>query len=51
MIVLGLILLLVGFVLGISILWYIGIILLVVGLILAVLGRTGRPVGGRTWWY
>jgi hypothetical protein len=47
MIVLGLILLIVGFVLKISILWTIGIILLVVGAILAVLGSTGRAVGGR----
>jgi hypothetical protein len=47
MIVLGLILLIVGFVLKISILWTIGIILLVVGAVLAVLGSTGRAVGGR----
>ena len=47
MIVLGLILLIAGFVLKISILWTIGIILLVVGAILAVLGSTGRAVGGR----
>ncbi|MCT7657608.1 DUF6131 family protein [Mycobacterium deserti] len=47
MIILGLILLIAGFLLKMSILWTIGIILLVVGLILAVLGRTGRAVGGR----
>jgi len=46
-IVLGLILLIAGFVLKISILWTIGIILLVVGAILAILGSTGRAVGGR----
>jgi Family of unknown function (DUF6131) len=46
-IILGLILLIAGFLLNISILWTIGIILLVVGLILALLGRTGRAVGGR----
>ena len=47
MIVLGLVLLLLGFLLNISILWTIGIIVLVVGVILFVLGSTGRSVGGR----
>ena len=47
MIVLGLILLIVGFIAKISILWTIGIILLVIGLILALLGAAGREVGGR----
>ncbi len=47
MIILGIILLIVGFLLKISILWTIGIIILVIGLILAVLGATGRAIGGR----
>ena len=47
MIIIGLILLIVGFVAGISILWTIGIIVLVVGLILALLGSLGHAVGGR----
>jgi hypothetical protein len=34
-------------VLGIGILWTIGIILLVVGLILALLGSMDRAIGGR----
>jgi uncharacterized protein DUF6131 len=46
-IVLGIILLIAGFVLKISILWTIGIILLVIGAILAILGSMGRGVGGR----
>jgi hypothetical protein len=46
-IVLGLILLLLGFLLKISILWTLGIVLLVVGAVLFVLGSTGRAVGGR----
>lgn len=45
MIVLGLICLILGLVLGIGILWTIGIILLVVGLILELLGTMAR--GGR----
>lgn len=45
--VLGLILLLLGYFLHISILWTIGLILLIVGAILWILGAVGRPVGGR----
>jgi hypothetical protein len=51
MIVLGVILLIVGFLAGISILWTIGIVLVIVGLVLALVGRTGRRVGGRAHWY
>lgn len=47
MIVLGLVLLLLGFFLDISILWTIGIIVLVVGVVLFALGAMGRAVGGR----
>jgi hypothetical protein len=46
-IILGLVLLLLGFLLKISILWTIGIILIVVGAVLFLLGSTGRAVGGR----
>lgn len=47
MIILGLILLILGFIFHITILWTIGIIVLVIGLILALLGATGRAVAGR----
>ena len=47
MIILGLILLVLGFVLSIPVLWTIGIVVLVIGLVLALLGATGRAVGGR----
>ena len=47
MIILGVILLLLGFVLKIAILWSIGILVLVVGLILVLLGAIGRGVGDR----
>jgi hypothetical protein len=50
-IILGLILLILGFALGISILWTIGVILLVVGAVLYLLGATGRAIGGRNHWY
>jgi hypothetical protein len=51
MIALGLILLIVGFLAGISILWTVGIVLVVVGAVLALVGRTGHMVGGRAHWY
>lgn len=47
MIILGLILLLIGFITGISIVWTIGVIVLVVGLVLWLLGTMGHAVGGR----
>jgi hypothetical protein len=47
MVVLGIILLLLGLVLKISILWTLGIILLVVGAVFFLLGSVGRPVAGR----
>ncbi|MFC8760047.1 DUF6131 family protein [Streptomyces sp. NPDC012693] len=47
MIILGVILLVIGFVAGISILWTIGIVLVVIGAVLWILGATGREVGGR----
>jgi hypothetical protein len=51
-IVLGLILLIIGLVVGgLHILFIIGVILLIVGLVLAILGGTGRAVGGRKHWY
>jgi len=50
-ILIGLILLILGFVLKIAILWTLGIIVLVVGLVLMLLGSVGRAVGGRRHYY
>ncbi|MGD0558756.1 MAG: DUF6131 family protein [Streptosporangiaceae bacterium] len=47
MIILGILLLIIGFVAKIAILWTLGIIVLLVGLVLAVLGMVGHAVGGR----
>ena len=47
MIILGILLLLIGFIAKIAILWTIGIIVLVVGLILLLLGTLGHAVGPR----
>lgn len=51
MIALGVILLIIGWLTGISILYTVGSILLVVGLVLLLLGAVGRPVGGRKWYF
>ena len=47
MIILGIVLLIIGFIAKIAILWTIGIVVLVIGLILLVLGMLGHAVGGR----
>ncbi|WP_168169459.1 hypothetical protein [Pseudonocardia sp. HH130629-09] len=51
MIILGLILLLVGYFTGIPILYYLGGLLVIVGVVLLILGAIGRPVGGRKAWF
>ena len=52
MIALGVILLIIGLIVaGLHVLVVLGLILLVVGVVLALLGTTGRAVGGRKHWY
>ncbi|WP_020580119.1 hypothetical protein [Actinopolymorpha alba] len=51
MIILGVILLVLGFVFGISVLWTLGIIVIIIGAIFWILGAIGRPVGGRRIWF
>jgi hypothetical protein len=51
MIVLGIILIVIGYVVPVPILYTIGGILVVVGVILWILGAVGRPVGGRRYWF
>ena len=51
MIILGIILLLIGYFTSLSILYTIGGILVVVGVVLWILGAVGRPVGGRKVWF
>lgn len=47
MIILGIVLLIVGFIAKVAIIWTIGVILVVLGAILFLLGTMGRAVGGR----
>jgi Family of unknown function (DUF6131) len=51
MIILGVILLIIGFVTGVAIIWTIGIIVVIAGAILALLGMAGHSVGGRRHYY
>jgi hypothetical protein len=47
MIILGIVLLIIGFLTKIAIIWSLGILALVIGLILVLLGAVGHSVGGR----
>jgi hypothetical protein len=49
--ILGLLLLLLGWLTDIGILTTLGIILLAIGAVLWILGAMGRPVGGRRYWW
>ncbi|MBK3639902.1 DUF6131 family protein [Streptomyces sp. NPDC059690] len=47
MLAIGIILLVIGFLTGVSILWTLGLILTVVGAVLWIMGSTGHAVAGR----
>jgi hypothetical protein len=47
LIILGIVLLLLGLLLGVPILWTLGIVAVVIGIVLMVLGGAGHAVGGR----
>ncbi|MGH3437407.1 MAG: hypothetical protein ACRDRN_13175 [Sciscionella sp.] len=47
----GIILLIIGFIVGIPVLYSIGIALAVIGVALALIGATGRRIAGRAHWY
>lgn len=54
MIILGIILLLIGLFVQSTIsnlLTAVGVVLIVVGAVMWIMGRVGRPVGGRRYWY
>lgn len=51
MIILGLVLLILGYLLHFGLLTTIGVILLVVGAVLAIAGAVGRPIAGRRHYY
>ena len=47
MIILGIVLLLLGLLLGVPILWTLGIVAIIVGIVLMIMGGAGRGVAGR----
>ena len=51
MIILGIILLVLGYTIAPAFVATLGWILLIIGIILTVLGASGRAVGGRNTWY
>jgi hypothetical protein len=51
MVTFGLVLLILGFLLGVPILWSLGMLLLIIGLVLWILGSIGHAVGGRRHYY
>ncbi len=51
MIILGVVLMLIGFIAKIPILWSVGIVVAVVGVVLMLLGMAGREIGGRKHYY
>jgi len=50
-IVLGVVLMLIGFVAKIPVLWSLGILVAVIGVVLMLLGMAGREIGGRRHYY
>jgi Family of unknown function (DUF6131) len=51
MILLGVVMMIIGFVAAIQILWTLGIILVVIGVVLALFGAMGHAIGGRRHYY
>ncbi len=51
MIVVGVVLLIIGFIAKIPILWTVGVIVAVIGLVLLLLDRSGHAVAGRRHYY
>lgn len=47
MIVLGVVLLIIGFLAKVAIIWTLGIVAVVIGAILAIAGTAGHAIGGR----
>ena len=47
----GVVLMIIGFLLGVPFLWSIGVLLLLIGLVLWILGSIGHAVGGRRHYY
>ncbi len=51
MITFGAVLMLIGLLLGVPVLWSLGVILLIIGLVFWILGAAGHAIGGRRHYY
>ncbi len=51
MIVLGIVLLIIGFIAKVAIIWTLGIVAVVIGAILFIAGSAGHAIGGRKHYY
>lgn len=51
MIIFGVVLMLIGFLLGVPLLWSVGVIVAIIGLVLWLMGTMGHMVGGRRHYY
>jgi hypothetical protein len=51
MITFGVVLMLIGLLLGVPVLWSLGVILVVIGLVFWILGAAGHAIGGRRHYY
>jgi hypothetical protein len=51
MVLFGIVLMIIGLLLGVPVLWSLGVIVLIVGLVLWLLGALGHAVGGRRHYY
>jgi membrane protein implicated in regulation of membrane protease activity len=51
MILLGLVLLIIGFIAAMPFIWMLGLIAVVIGAVLAISGRAGHQLAGRSHWY
>jgi hypothetical protein len=50
-IILGVVLLIIGFIAKVAIIWTLGILAVVIGAILAIVGGTSHAIGGRRHYY
>jgi uncharacterized membrane protein HdeD (DUF308 family) len=51
MILLGIVLLIIGFIVTLPFIWTLGVIVVVIGLVLAITGHAGHQLAGRSHWY
>ena len=51
MILLGILLLIIGAIAGLSLFWVLGVVIVVVGVVFAIAGHSGHQLAGHSHWY